>query len=107
MCPSARLGRSTLWQIYSMTDLLGRFQVDRLGAFAALVRFGFKGNPHAFIERADLGALYGRDMHENILAPLIRRDEAEPFRLVEKLYGSSLPHARSPCPREELQNASA
>jgi hypothetical protein len=30
---------------------------------------------------------------------LIWCDEAEAFRLVEELYSSSLPHARSPFPR--------
>src|SRR5262249_43738262 len=83
--------------------LLGGLQVDRLGSLAALVWFGFEGDAHAFIERADFRALHGGDMDEDVLAPLVRRDEAESLRLIEELDSSSLPHARSPCPRENCR----
>src|SRR5215813_4484167 len=76
-----------------------RLQVHSLGPLTALVRLGLEGNAHPLVERADVGALDGSDMNEDVLASLVRRDEAEPFRLVEELYSSGLPHARSPCPR--------
>src|SRR5215467_1357348 len=76
-----------------------RLQVHGLGSLAALVRLGLERNAHALVESADVRALNGSDVHEDVLASLVRRDEAETFRLVEELYSSSLPHARSPCPR--------
>src|SRR5215471_17712522 len=76
-----------------------RLQVYGLGPLAALVRLGLEGNAHPLVESADVRALDGSDMNEDVLASLVRRDEAEPFRLIEELYSSGLPHARSPCPR--------
>src|SRR5262245_33062646 len=77
-------------------QLACQLQVDGLRTFAALVRLGLERDAHTLVERADIRALDGRDMHEHVLAPLIGCDEAEAFRLVEELYSSSLPHARSP-----------
>src|SRR5262245_26429394 len=79
-----------------------RLQVHGFGSLAALVRLGLEGNAHALVESADVRTLDGSDMDEDVLASLVRRDEAETFRLVEELYSSGLPHARSPCPRYKM-----
>ncbi len=77
----------------------GLLQIDGLGALAALVGLGLEGHAHALVEGADARALHRRDVHEHILAALVRRDEAKALRLVEKFDSSVLPHARSPFPR--------
>jgi hypothetical protein len=42
----------------------------------------------SLVETAHPSALDGADMHENILAAVIRLDEAKAFLVVEPLYGS-------------------
>src|SRR5690606_27819271 len=72
---------------------------DRLWALAPLVRLGIERNAHTFVERADARALDGGHMNEHVLTALVRCNEAEALGLIEELDSSSLPHARSPCPR--------
>ena len=41
-----------------------------------------------FTQRSKSGALNGADVHEDILAAIVRLDEAKAFLAVEPLYGS-------------------
>ena len=47
-----------------------------------------EGDLLSFVESLQSGAFDGADMHENVLAAVIRLDEAEAFLAVEPLHGS-------------------
>src|SRR5690606_18102586 len=49
----------------------------------------------AFVQRVHAGALDGRDVHEHIVAAVIRLDEAVALGRVEPLHGSSRHFANS------------
>src|SRR5690606_32464496 len=50
----------------------------------------FEADLLAFVQRAQAGALDGRNVHEHVLAAVIRLDEAEAFLAVEPLHGAGL-----------------
>jgi hypothetical protein len=73
---------------------LGReLQFDGLGAFAALIRFRFKGDARPLVKRSNAGLFNRCDMDKNVLATLVRGNKPETLSLVEKFYSARLPHA--------------
>src|SRR5262249_22200030 len=54
----------------------------------AAVRHDLVGDLLAFTQRAEPGALDGRDVHEHIVAAVIRLDEAIALGCVKPLHGS-------------------
>src|SRR5690606_19634552 len=75
---------------------IGLLQVDRLGAFAPLVRLGIEGDARSLGKRPDTRTLDGRHVDEHVLAPVIRRDEAVALLIVVKLDRTNLAHLSSP-----------
>ena len=73
-----RWATRTSTRVTPSAQSLRHLQVHRLGYLAALVGLSLERHAHAFVERADARALDGGDVHEHILAALVRRDEAEP-----------------------------
>ena len=67
-----------------------QFELAGGGLARALVALEFERQLLAFAQRADAGALDGRDVHEHVRAALVRLDEAEAFFGIEPLYSSGL-----------------
>src|SRR5262245_7057143 len=65
-------------------------QIDGLRPAAVPVRLDCIGQLHALAEIRQAGALDGGDVHENILAATLRRDETIALRLIEELDSTSL-----------------
>src|SRR5690348_16077335 len=65
-----------------------RFQVGRRALAAASVALDVEADLLAFAEVADARALDRRDVHEHILAAVIRLDEAEALLGVEPFHGA-------------------
>lgn len=70
----------------------GEMDVDRLGALAAPVGFGFESNLGAFIQSRQTRLFERGDMNENVLAPIIGRNESKAARMVEEFDRASLAH---------------
>ena len=81
--PSAPGGGShTLSRGFSASGLL---DLPGLLAAALPVVFQYEGDPVAFVERADARHLQRARVDENVLRAILRGDEAETLRAVEKL----------------------
>jgi hypothetical protein len=64
-------------------------EIDRLGALAALVRLGLEGNFLSVLKTGKARSLNGRDVDENVLGTIVRRDETEAFGVIEEFYGAA------------------
>jgi hypothetical protein len=82
--------------------LFAKLNVDGLGTFAAPVGLGFKRDTLAFIDGGKPGALQGGNVEEYVLATVVRRNEAEAARVIEKLYRPSLAHGKLSFPPSNL-----
>ena len=69
-------------------------QIDRLRTLAALVRLGIESHFLSIFEARKARRLHGRDVDEDILRPVIRRDEAETFGMVEEFDSAGLRHGK-------------
>src|SRR5262249_31199963 len=65
-------------------------QIDGLRPAAVPVGLDRIGQLHALAEIRQTGALDGGDVHENVLAATLRRDETIALRLIEELDGTFL-----------------
>src|SRR5579871_565131 len=74
------------------SQLAGDLQIDRLRPLAALVRLGFEGYPHSVAQCRYAGTLYGSDVDEYILAPVVRRNEPISLGCIEEFNGAVLAH---------------
>src|SRR3979409_2292508 len=63
----------------------------------AAIRYDFVADLLAFTQRAKSGALYGADVHEHVVATVIRLNEAEALGRVKPLHGS---HAHGVVPSQ-------
>jgi len=70
--------------------------IDRLTAFGPLPRLsGSVSNlTLSVLETREAGSLHGGNMDEDILRPVIRRDEAESLGVVEELDSAGLRHGK-------------
>src|SRR5690349_911176 len=68
------------------------YQVDRLGAFALLVRFNLKCNTLSFGQILQSCPFHGRDMNEHVAAAVIGLDEAIATFSVEEFDRTSHGH---------------
>ena len=66
----------------------GGLQIIRRGLASLSVCDQVKSNFLSLVEAVETGALNGADVHEHILAAIVRLDEAKAFLAVEPLYGS-------------------
>src|ERR1700738_566438 len=73
-------------------------QVDRLGAFALLVRFDLECNALSFVQILQSGPLHRGDVNEHIAAAVIGLDEAIATFSVEELDRTSHGHRETPPP---------
>src|ERR1700688_4126388 len=73
-------------------------QVDRLGAFALLVRFDLECDALSFGQVLQPRALHRGDVNEHIAAAVIRLDEAVASFSVEELDRPSSGHRETPPP---------
>src|ERR1700704_4142525 len=64
----------------------------------AAIRYDFVADLLAFTQRAKSGALYGADVHEHVVATVIRVNEAEALGCVKPLHGS---HAHGVVPSQD------
>jgi len=81
-------------------------QVYSLRTLAHAVGLDVEGDLLTVGQRAQAGALDGRDVNENVLLAVVGRDEAEALGGVEKFYGASRGHWDSPrCCKKRLRNA--
>src|SRR6516165_6948148 len=67
-------------------------EIDRLGAFALLVRFDIKRNTLSFGQILQPGTLHSRDVDENVASAVIGLDEAIAALSVEELDRTSHGH---------------
>jgi hypothetical protein len=67
-------------------------QVNRLGAFALLVRFDLERNTLSFSQILQSRPLDGRDVNEHIATAIIGLDEAIATFAIEKLDRTSIGH---------------
>src|SRR6266481_2069887 len=74
------------------------YQVDRLGAFALLVRFDLECDALPFGQVLQPGPLHCRDVNEHIAAAVIGLDEAIATFSVEELDRTSHGHRETPPP---------
>src|SRR5690348_6924720 len=65
-----------------------RFQIGRRAFAAARVALDVEADLLALVQVADARALDGRDVHEHVLAAIIRLDEAEALLGVKPFYGA-------------------
>jgi hypothetical protein len=82
--------------------LFAKLNVDGLGTFAAPVGLGFERDTLAFIDGGKARALQGGNVKEYVLAAVVRRNEAEASRMIEKLDGPSLAHGKLSFPPSNL-----
>jgi len=66
----------------------GGLEVVRRGLASLSICNKVKSNLLSLVEAVETGALNGADVHEDILAAIVRLDEAKAFLAVEPLYGS-------------------
>jgi len=66
----------------------GGAQIVGRGLSGPSIRDNLVGDLLSLVEAAHPGALDGADMDENVLAAVIRLDEAKALLVVEPLYGS-------------------
>src|ERR1700723_1979496 len=66
----------------------GGLQVVRRGLASLSICDEVKSNLLSLVQAVESGALNGADVHEDILAAIVRLDEAKAFLAVEPLYGS-------------------
>src|SRR5690606_19414149 len=79
-------------------SMSGEFEIDRLRALAHAVRLDVEGDLLAIGQMADAGRFERGHVHEHVLRPTLRGDEAEALRGVEEFYGASLAHCGIPFP---------
>src|SRR4029077_18246352 len=77
---------------------LRHHQVDRLGAFALLVRFDLECNALSFGQIFQSGPLDGGDVNEHIAAAVIGLDEAVPAFSIKELDCPSHGHRENSSP---------
>jgi hypothetical protein len=65
-------------------------QIVRGRLAAPAIGDNVKGHFLTLVEAPQTSALYGADMNENVIAALIRLDEAKAFLAVEPFHGSGL-----------------
>src|SRR5512143_561951 len=73
-------------------ELFAHLHVDSLRTLATAIWLGFERDPRAFIQRRETRALQGRDVQKYVFATIVRRDEAEPPRVIEEFDRSGLTH---------------
>src|SRR3979490_3178428 len=73
-------------------------QVDRLGAFALLVRFDLERNALSLCQILQSGPLDGGDVNEHIAAAVIGLDEAVAAFSIEELDRTNHGHRETPPP---------
>src|SRR5690349_5054324 len=69
-------------------------QFDGLRPAPALVGLHLVGQLHALGKVRQSGALHGSDVHENVLAAALRRNESVALGLIEELDSTSLAHGK-------------
>src|SRR5690606_2652588 len=69
-------------------ESLGRLDPGRLCALGALLHF--VADPLAFLQAAEALGIDRGEMHENVCAAVLGRDEAEALGVVEPLHGAVL-----------------
>jgi len=74
--------------------LASNVQINRLGAFAAAIRFRVEAYLLILGESVQARSLYCRNMHKDVCTTIIRLDETKTLFGVEELYDASLGHAQ-------------
>jgi hypothetical protein len=90
----AKRGRHRIlprWQFGSIAEQL---QIDSLETASAPVFLGFERYPGSFRQRWQAGPFNRRDVHENILVAVIRRDESETAIGIEEFQYAILARPR-------------
>src|ERR1700731_4605273 len=75
--------------------LAGGAQIVRRRLARAAICYDLVADLLAFTQRSKAGALYGADVHEHVVATVIRLNEAEALGRVKPLHGSHA-HGGSP-----------
>jgi hypothetical protein len=75
-------------------DLFAELHVDCLGAFAPTVWFGLERDTRSFVQRRKTRTLQRGDVKKHILAAIVRRDKAEPARMIEEFDRPGLTHGK-------------
>src|SRR6202042_3695527 len=78
--------------------LAGSAQIVGRRLARAAICHDFVGDLLAFTQRSKAGALYGADVHEHVIATIIRLNKAEALGRVKPLHGSHA-HGGSPFSR--------
>jgi hypothetical protein len=78
------------------TASAGDLQVDRLGAFAAAIRFRFEAYLLVLGEAVQARGLHSGDVYEDIRTTIVGLDETEALFGVEEFYSASFGHASGP-----------
>src|SRR4029077_5785896 len=73
-------------RLTSLVRLRRNHEVDRLGAFALLVRLNLECNALSFVKRLQPGTFNRGDVHKHVAPTIVRFDEAVTSLAVEELY---------------------
>ena len=73
-------------------ELFAELDVDGLWTLAPTVRLGLERHPRAFVGGRKTCVLQSRDMQKDVLTAIVRRNETEAARMIEKLDRPGLTH---------------
>jgi hypothetical protein len=79
---------SVIKALWLLRNRSGYAQIVGRGFSGSAIGHNLEGNLLAFAEGVQSGALYRADVHEHILATVIRLDESETLLAIEPLHGS-------------------